>query len=217
MKLRLVIVGTDTSVGKTIFASALVHALNAYYWKPIQSGMYEETDSKTIHRIGRIPKSHIIPEKWKLRTPASPHLAAEIDGVIIDPATINPPDINDSIIIEGIGGLLVPLTTEYLFIDLIERWQFPIILCARTSLGTINHSLLSLETLRNRNINIIGIAFIGDSMPKVEETIVKIGRIPHLGRLPKIDPIDPDVLHQKFQEHFTQSLLQKYFYESLTF
>ncbi|KGB27194.1 ATP-dependent dethiobiotin synthetase BioD [Candidatus Liberibacter solanacearum] len=213
MNLRLVVTGTDTSVGKTIFSSALVHALNAYYWKPIQAGMKEKTDSEIVQEIGRVPQSHIIPEKWKLKTPASPHLSAEIDGVIIDPKTIDPPQLNHPIIIEGAGGLLVPLTTKYLFIDLIERWKFPTILCARTSLGTINHTLLSLEALRHRNIKVLGVAFIGDSMPKVEKTITKIGQIPYLGRMPKIDPMDPDILHQKFYKNFAQSLLKKNFYE----
>lgn len=216
MKLHLVVTGTDTSIGKTIFSAALAHALNAYYWKPIQSGTDEPTDSEIVQKVGRIPKNRIIPEAWKLKTPVSPHLSAAIDGVEINPNTINLPIINDPIIIEGIGGLLVPITKKYLFIDLIKLWNLPTILCARTSLGTINHSLLSLESLRNRNIKVLGIAFIGDPQPEVEKTIADIGRVKYLGRLPKIDPIEPDTLHQNFQKYFIKSILQEKFYEQFT-
>ncbi|MBY7649047.1 MAG: ATP-dependent dethiobiotin synthetase BioD [Candidatus Liberibacter europaeus] len=216
MKLRLVITGTDTSVGKTVFAAMLTRALNAHYWKPIQSGMDEETDSETVQRIGLVPKNRIIPEKWRLKTPASPHLSAAIDGVKIDPKKIDPPNINYPIIIEAVGGLLVPITQQYLFIDLISHWKFPTILCSRTSLGTINHSLLSLESLRNRNIEVVGIAFIGDPQPEAEKTITTIGRVKYLGRLPKIDPIEPNILYQNFHKYFVKSLLQKKYYESFT-
>ncbi|AHA27497.1 dethiobiotin synthase [Candidatus Liberibacter americanus] len=216
MKLRLVITGTDTSIGKTIFSAALANALNAYYWKPIQSGMDEETDSEIVQRIGGLPKHHIIPEAWKLKKPISPHLSAAIDGIEINPSKINVPIINHHIIIEGTGGLLVPIKNKYLFIDLIKRWNFPTILCASTSLGTINHCLLSLESLRNRNIKVLGIAFIGDPQPEVEKTITNIGRVQYLGRLPKITPIEPDILHQNFQKYFAKSLLQEKFYEQFT-
>ncbi|MBA5724132.1 dethiobiotin synthase [Candidatus Liberibacter sp.] len=213
MNLRVVITGTDTNVGKTVFAAALTHALRACYWKPIQAGLDQETDSEVIQKIGNIPKNRILPEAWKLKTPVSPHIASVIDGVKIDPEILYPPKINSPLIIEGAGGLFVPLTEHDLFIDLLERWQFPTILCARTSLGTINHSLLSLESMRSRNIRVLGIAFIGDPQPKTEKTIIEVGRVRYLGRLPRFDHLEPKILHKSFRKNFLKSPLWKNDYD----
>ena len=147
MTSRFVITGTDTNIGKTVFSAALADALGACYWKPVQSGLEGETDSETVRRLGRIPSSRIYPEAWRLKTPASPHLAARIDHVRIIPEALSPPSTLSSLVIEGAGGLLVPLTENEVFADVFARWQIPVILCARTGLGTINHTLLSLEAL----------------------------------------------------------------------
>jgi dethiobiotin synthetase len=165
---RLVITGTDTGIGKTVFSAALTDALGAYYWKPVQSGLNEETDSETVLRLGRILPQRILPEAWRLRTPVSPHLSAEIDTVTLDPHALELPATEGPLIIEGAGGLLVPLTRHATFADVFARWQIPAVLCSRTSLGTINHTLLSLEAMRRRLIPILGVAFIGDAYPDTQ-------------------------------------------------
>jgi dethiobiotin synthetase len=202
MNFRLVVTGTDTGIGKTVFSAALTDALGACYWKPIQSGLDAETDSETVSRLGQIPPRRILPEKWRLNTPASPHLAAEIDKITLHPDELSPPETTLPLIIEGVGGLLVPLTRRQLLADVFARWQLPVILCARTGLGTINHTLLSLEAMRRRLIPVLGIAFIGDAHPDTEHIVVEMGRTRRLGRLPRLDPLTPDALRQSFRANF---------------
>jgi dethiobiotin synthetase len=205
VSLRLVITGTDTGIGKTVFSAALTDALGACYWKPIQSGLTEETDSQTVLRLGRIPPQRILPEAWRLKTPVSPHLSAEIDKVTLDPYALGPPGTNSPLIIEGAGGLLVPLTRHETFADVFARWQIPVVLCCRTGLGTINHTLLSLEAMRQRRIPVLGIAFIGDAQPDTQQIIAEMGKVRVLGRLPRLEPLTPDTLRREFREYFDLS------------
>jgi dethiobiotin synthetase len=205
VNLRLVITGTDTGIGKTVFSAALADALNACYWKPIQSGLDGETDSETVLRLGRIPSQRILSEAWRLKTPVSPHQSAEIDAVTLDPHTLEPPATNSPLIIEGAGGLLVPLTRHETFADVFARWQIPIILCARTGLGTINHTLLSLEAMRQRRIPVLGVAFLGNAYPETQRIIEEMGEVRILGRLPRLEPLTPDTLRRAFRENFDSS------------
>lgn len=202
MTSRLVVTGTDTGIGKTVFSAALASALGAGYWKPVQSGLDGETDSETVSRLGNLPPQRIFPEAWRLATPASPHLSAEIDQVTIQPETLEPPQTNAPLVIEGAGGVLVPLTRQHVFADLFTRWRLPVILCARTTLGAISHALLSLEALRSREIAVLGMAFIGDPQPDTERTIAEMGRVRRLGRLPRLDPLTPEALHRSFRSQF---------------
>ncbi len=200
---RFVVTGTDTGIGKTIFSAALAGALAIPYWKPIQSGLDDETDSETVAQLlpaGKRWGGTILPEAYRLVTPASPHIAAEIDGVTIDADALVPPPGN--LLIEGAGGALVPLTRSLLYADLFARWQIPVIVCARTALGTINHSLLTIEALRARNVPIHGLAFIGDAVEDSEATICELGRVRRLGRLPIIDPLTPETLAKAFAKSF---------------
>jgi dethiobiotin synthetase len=205
VNLRLVITGTDTGIGKTVFSAALTDALGACYWKPIQSGLTEETDSETVLRLGRIPPERILPEAWRLKTPVSPHLSAEIDRVTLDPYALEPPGTNSPLIIEGAGGLLVPLTRHETFADVFARWQIPVVLCSRTGLGTINHTLLSLEAMRQRLIPVLGVAFIGDAQPDTQQIIAEMGKVRVLGRLPRLEPLTPDTLRREFRKSFDLS------------
>jgi dethiobiotin synthetase len=205
VSLRLVVTGTDTGIGKTVFSAALTDALGACYWKPIQSGLTEETDSETVLRLGRIPPQRILREAWRLKTPVSPHLSAEIDGVTIDPYALKPPATDSPLIIEGAGGLLVPLTRRETFADVFARWQIPVVLCSRTGLGTINHTLLSLEAMRQRRIPVLGIAFIGDAQPETQQIITEMGEVRVLGRLPRLEPLTADTLRREFRECFELS------------
>jgi dethiobiotin synthetase len=209
MKQRLVITGTDTGIGKTVFSAALTDALGASYWKPVQSGLDEESDSEIVARLGRIPAERIVPEAWRLKTPVSPHQAAEIDGVTIDVQTLTPPETDLPLVIEGAGGLLVPLTRRETFADVFARWQIPVVLCARTSLGTINHTLLSLAAMRQRGIPVAGVAFIGDEYAETQRIIQQMGEVRIFGRLPRLETLTPDTLRQVFRENFDASALRE--------
>ncbi|UFX45126.1 dethiobiotin synthase [Bradyrhizobium sp. 41S5] len=200
---RIVVTGTDTGIGKTIFSAGLAGFLGASYWKPVQSGLEEETDAQLVARLAGLAADRIVPERYRLRTPASPHQSAAIDSVRIDPAALAVPDTGDRpLVIEGAGGLMVPLNGDTLFIDMFERWRLPVVLCARTALGTINHSLLSVEALRKRNIDILGIAFIGESNPESERAICEIGQVRRLGRLPWLSRLGADTLRAAFNASF---------------
>jgi dethiobiotin synthetase len=194
---RFVVTGTDTGIGKTIFSAGLAQATGAPYWKPIQSGLEEETDSEVVARLAGVP---ILPEAYRLRTPASPHIAAEIDDVNIDADMLVPP--RGDIIVEGAGGALVPVTRMTLYADLFAKWQMPVIVCARTNLGTINHSLLTIEALRARGVPIHGLAFLGDAVEDSEAIIAQAGGVRRLGRLPVIDPLTSENLAAAFAANF---------------
>ena len=195
--IRFVVTGTDTGIGKTVFSAALAGALGLPYWKPIQSGLEEETDSEAVARLAG---GRVHPETWRLVTPASPHLAAEIDGVTIDADALVPPP--GDLLIEGAGGALVPVTRTLLYADLFARWQIPVIVCARTALGTINHSLLTIEALKARHVPIHGIAFVGEAAPDSEAIIAALSGTKRLGRLPIVDPLTPDALAAAFAANF---------------
>ncbi|WP_050402203.1 dethiobiotin synthase [Bradyrhizobium embrapense] len=200
---RIVVTGTDTGIGKTIFSAALAGFLGASYWKPVQSGLEEETDAQLVARLAGLAADRIVPERYRLRTPASPHQSAAIDGVRIDPAALDVPDTRGRpLVIEGAGGLMVPLNDDTLYMDMFERWRLPVVLCARTALGTINHSLLSVEALRRRRIDILGIAFIGESNPESERAICAFGQVRRLGRLPWLSPLTADTLRAAFNASF---------------
>ena len=233
MTRSIVIAGTDTGIGKTVFAAALAGALSAFYWKPIQAGLEGETDSETVRRLSGLPPDRILPEAYRLGTPASPHLAAGRDGVTIDVERLAPPsprlrgegrgegqpqmlgpgvapdpnplamqDGEWALVIELAGGLMVPLTSETLQIDVVARWAVPVVLCASTRLGTINHTLLSLEALKARAIPILGVAFIGDPAPDSEAIVPSHSGIRRLGRLPRLDPLDASSLRAAFLANF---------------
>ncbi len=199
------VTGTDTGVGKTVFSAGLADFLGANYWKPIQAGLEGETDSQFVVRLGGLSDNRIVPERYRLETPASPYHAAEIDGVRIDAESLDVPDTGDRpLVIEGAGGLMVPLSRSTLYIDIFARWHLPVVLCARTALGTINHSLLSIEALRNRKIEILGIAFIGERNSDSECAICEIGRVWRLGRLPRVSPRTTSTLQAAFITAFNR-------------
>ncbi len=198
---QCIITGTDTDVGKTVFAAMMTIALDANYWKPIQSGL-ENIDTKTVQRLSALPDERFFPERYLLTEPLSPHRSAEIDEVEIDVESFILPESENPLIIEGAGGLMVPLTRKNLQINLFERWGLPVILCARTGLGTINHTLLSLEALWARKIPIHGIAFIGDDNPDNIRTIAEYSGETILGRLPMLEELNAQVLQKAFDENF---------------
>jgi len=185
-----VVTGTDTAVGKTVIAAGLAGQLGARYWKPIQAGLDDETDTDAVQRLTE-GRARVLPESWRLTTPCSPHEAARLDGLRIDPAELPLPNGDGPLIVEGAGGVLVPVNDDRLYADLFAAWGLPVIIVARTALGTINHSLLSLEALRSRGLEVAGAIFSGEQNAASEETIVRFGRCRHLGRLPWLDPLTP--------------------------
>ena len=200
---QFVITGTDTDIGKTVFAAALTAALGARYWKPVQAGLADGTDSETVERIGGVDPVRILPERHRLAIPASPHFSAAQEGITIGRGDFVLPEGDDgALVIEGAGGALVPVNPHLLFADVFAGWGLPVIIVSSTRLGTINHSLLTIEALRSRNVPIHGIAFIGAANTDSEQIICEIGGVRHLGRLPLIDPLTPETLQAAFDAHF---------------
>ena len=194
--MRFVVTGTDTDIGKTVFAAALCGAIGLSYWKPVQAGL-EDLDSESVRRLSG---AAIHPEAYRLKLAASPHQAAAEEGITINAGALLPPP--GPIVIEGAGGLMVPLTRTRLNIDIFARWGLPLILCARTTLGTINHSLLSVEAIRIWNIPLRGIAFIGDENKESESIIIEKSGATRLGRLPWLDPLNRAALAAAFAANF---------------
>lgn len=198
---RLVVTGTDTDIGKTVFAAALAGALGATYWKPVQAGR-DAAGRGDRERVAELAGVATLPPAYDLATPASPHIAAEIDGVTIDPARLRLPEVAGPLVVEGAGGVLVPLTRERLYADQFAAWGLPVVLVARTMLGTINHALLSIEALRVRGVAIAGVAFVGDAVEDSEAIVCTLGQVRRLGRLPRIDPLGRAALANAFAAHF---------------
>ena len=206
MSKRFVITGTDTDAGKTVFSAALMMGLeNAYYWKPLQSGVADGVDTKTVQDLTGLPDERFFPEAYIFSEPLSPHRAAEIDGVEIDSATLSPdaiPEPDGPLIIEAAGGLMVPVTRKKLQVNMYKKWKIPVVLVARTGLGTINHTLLSLEALWAREIPVLGIAFVGDENEDNIRTIAEISKVKVLGRLPILEELTTENLKYAFKDHF---------------
>ena len=197
---RIIICGTDTDVGKTIVSSFFVQGLKGVYWKPIQSGTEEGTDTQTVCKILNLESKRILPERYKFKAPVSPHWAAEKESKLIEPNNLYLPDLNQLIIIETAGGLMVPLNRNWLQIDQLRIWQSPIILVARTGLGTLNHTLLSLEALRKRNINILGIVLNGPPHNDNPKTLEQFGDTKILARLPIFEEVNAKVLSEEWSK-----------------
>ncbi|WP_439501086.1 dethiobiotin synthase [Aminobacter ciceronei] len=198
----IVVTGTDTGIGKTVFAAGLTALLDGVYWKPVQSGIDEETDSEIVTRLAGLAPERMLPEAWRLKEPLSPHRAAELDGVEIDTDALALPVAARPLVVEGAGGLMVPVNRRTLYIDVFARWAAPVVLCARTGLGTINHTLLSIEALRARSVPLLGVAFIGDEMADTQRTIAEMGNVRVLGRLPRLDPLTPETLAEAMRTSF---------------
>ncbi len=184
------ITGTDTDAGKTIAAAWVMLHLDADYWKPTQSGLQPPTDTQKIQQITGFSHDRFHPETYRLRQPLSPHEAAKRDNIEIDMAAFTLPKTSRSLVIEGAGGLMVPLNKNNFVIDLIAQLNIPTILICRSGLGTINHTLLSLEALRAREIPIAGIIMSGKKSPHNRQAIEEYGDVPIIAEIDYLDIID---------------------------
>ena len=193
-QLKFVICGTDTNIGKTLISAFFVRGLNSFYWKPIQSGIESETDSQLIKRIANINNDKIINEAYTFTKPLSPHWAAELDNKIIDLELLNLPTIKGPLIVETAGGLMVPITRNYLQIDQIKKWGLPVILVCKSSLGTLNHTLLSIEALEKRNVEILGLVINGEKHLDNPKTLVEFSSLPIIAEFPYLKKIDSNNL-----------------------
>lgn len=199
------ITGIGTNIGKTVISAILTEALEADYWKPIQAGDLHHTDTDKVKNLVSNKNSVFHKEAYCLTQPMSPHAAAKIDGIEINLNEIKLPTTNNNLIIEGAGGLMVPLNDNALIIDLIEETNTEVILVSHNYLGSINHTLLSIESLQARNINIKGIIFNGDENTDSEEFILSHTKVNCLGRIKQHAVINKEVV-LSYKNHF-QSLL----------
>jgi dethiobiotin synthetase len=204
---KIVVVGSGTDVGKTIVSATLVAGLGAHYWKPIQAGTTPQTDSERVQQLLGLPPQRIVPEAYRLLSPESPHSAAAKEGIVIAADKIQVPDIEGHLVIEGAGGLMVPLNHSTLYIDLLHQWQIPVVLVCSLYLGAINHTLLSLHALKSHNIPTLGLIFSGQGSPSMEEAILRHSGVPLIGRVPQLDHLDATSLQNAFSGLDLEQLL----------
>jgi dethiobiotin synthetase len=208
MAQRYFITGTDTGVGKTVLSALLCAALGAAYWKPIQTGTEVDSDSNTVGALAELAPEKILPEAHRFAPAVSPHLAGRLAGVKIDLAKIKlPTDADESpIIVEGAGGVFVPLNEKDLMVDLMRQLGLPVLLAARSSLGTINHTTLSLAALRNAGVEVAGVVMIGAPNAENRAAIEEYGKVRAVGEIPWLTEINRAVLLEIFAARFDQSL-----------
>jgi dethiobiotin synthetase len=199
---RLVIAGTDTDVGKTVVSALVVQGLGAHYWKPVQSGLDGPSDSQRVCSLIDLPAQRLLPEAYRLTAPVSPHWAAERDGVTIDRQRLELPSsgaVPGPLVVETAGGLLVPLRRDWLQIQQIAHWRLPVLLVARSGLGTLNHTLLSLEALESRGIPVLGLVLNGPLHADNPRTLSELGGVPVLLELPPLERLDSQSLAAYWQ------------------
>jgi len=193
------ITGIGTDVGKTIVSAIVSEALQATYWKPIQAGDLHQLDSQTVDSLTENVK--ILPEGMTLSQPMSPHAAAKIDGVKIELADFTLPKVEGNFVVEGAGGLMVPLNEDGLMIiDVIEKFKLPVILVSRHYLGSINHSILSAEILKKKGIEVAGFVFVGEENKETESIILKITGLSVIGRIPEAAELCKEFILEQAEE-----------------
>ena len=193
--MKLFITGIGTDVGKTIASAIITEALQADYWKPIQAGDLENSDSHKVKNYVSNSKSNFHSNSYALNTPASPHHAANLDHIVIDIKNIIEPKTNNHLVIEGAGGILVPLNDNDTILDLIQP-DYKVIVVSRHYLGSINHTLMTIEVIKSRKISIAGIIFNGDENPATEAIILSKSGVSNLGRIGNEPYFDQNVISE---------------------
>jgi dethiobiotin synthase len=204
------VTGTDTNVGKTVLSALLVTALNAVYWKPLQTGTSEGSDRESVRRWSEAGDERLPEERFRFVPPVSPHLASREAGVQIKLSDFALPQAPQGLpwIVEGAGGVLVPINEREVMRDLIGRIGFPAIVAARTSLGTINHTLLTLAALREANLPICGVALVGEEDRENRRAIEHYGHVRVVGRVPMLERINRAALLDAYEKHFDRQAFQ---------
>jgi dethiobiotin synthetase len=199
MSKQYIITGIGTDVGKTVVSAIVSEALEATYWKPVQAGDLDNSDSI---KIGRLTKNvTVLPEAFRLTEPMSPHAAAEIDGVEILPENLSLPEVNGNLIVEGAGGLMVPINSKgFLYADAFESWNLPTIIVSRHYLGSINHTLMTIEILKNRGVEIEGVVFVGGENPTTEEAIINTTGLRFIARIPITNELNQEFILEQAEK-----------------
>jgi len=205
---NIFVTGIGTDIGKTIVSAVLVEALQADYWKPIQSGGLEYSDTERVANLISNLKSKCFPETYRFKNPVSPHLAAIMEATAINPAAFVLPETTNKLIIEGAGGLMVPLTDNFLMLDLIKQLDAVVVLVSKNYLGSINHTLLSASVLKAHNIPVIGIIFNGNEHLASETAILSFSQLPLLGKVEQTDVIDKSFVKRHAEKIKSQLLKQ---------
>lgn len=204
------VTGTDTNVGKTVLSALLVAALDAVYWKPVQTGAVEVTDRESVRAWAGVPEDRLPPERYVFNPPVSPHLAAREAGVQITLDSFKFPQVqgNRTWIVEGAGGVLVPLNERDLMRDLMGHLRLPVLVASRASLGTINHTLLTLAALRDAHLNVRGVVLIGEENAENRRAIEHYGEVRVVGRIPVLEQIHREALIKVYEEYFDRRAFQ---------
>jgi dethiobiotin synthetase len=212
MSAALFVTGTDTNVGKTVLSALLCARLDGIYWKPIQTGASEGTDRQAVCRWAEMAEGRTIPECYCFELPVSPHLAASLAGTIVDLSKIECPPVprGKRLIIEGAGGVLVPLNPTELMLDLMRKLNAHVVIATRTTLGTINHTLLTVNAVRAAGLSIKGVVMVGDKHNENEHAIEHYGSVPVIGRIPPLSAIHRKALLEVFESEFDQNAFREY-------
>ncbi len=199
------VTGTDTGVGKTLLSALLVAALNRKYWKPIQTGASEGTDRQAVMKWAGVSADRTFPEAVVFDPPVSPHLAAEQQGSRIDLMAIRRPAEPDPIVIEGAGGVYVPINDDVFMLDLMGHLNAPVVVAARTALGTINHTLLTISAIRSAGLELRGVVMVGKENADNRRAVEHYGEVPVIGFIPWLDSIERAGLCRVFEQHFDRT------------
>ena len=196
--------GTDTGVGKTLVSALLCAALDGVYWKPIQTGIEEESDRRTVMELAGLAEDRTLPEVYCFDPPVSPHLAAEWAGVAIDLGRIRRPEakLPGPLIVEGAGGVMVPVNGSEFMLDMMRALAMPVIVVSRSALGTINHTVLTLNALRGAGLTVLGVVVVGTPNQDNEHAIERYGCAPIVGRVPLLEVINREILLEVFNSEF---------------
>lgn len=200
MSQTFIIAGIGTEVGKTVISAIVTQALQADYWKPIQSGDLDQGDAYWIQQWVKHPKLKVWPSTYRLTQPLSPHTAAEIDGVTIQIDHFKRPETSNNLVIELAGGIMVPINDQQTNIDLIKHFNAPIILVSKNYLGSINHTLLTYEFLKQNSIPMVGIVFNGPENASGEKFILQHTQLPFLLRVREEEQINEIIVNQYAQQ-----------------
>jgi dethiobiotin synthetase len=205
MSRDLFVTGTDTGVGKTLLSALLVAALDRKYWKPIQTGAREGTDREAVMKWAGVSADRTIPEAVVFDPPVSPHFAAELEGSQIDLLAIRRPADPDRIVIEGAGGVYVPINDDVFMLDLMGHLNAPVVVAARTALGTINHTLLTISAIRSAGLELRGVVMIGKENAENRRAVEHFSEVPVIGTIPWLDSIDRATLCRVFEQYFDRT------------